>query len=101
MNRSLTRIATPVLGTVLYVMMALAGSAGAQVTSSIAIRVRVVDSAHVPIANADVAVVHGLNDVLAAGATNRDGVLLLRPSLREDNYQVVVRKLGYDRASKF
>ena len=103
MNRSLRRIATRVIVTVLYAMIALSAPARAraQVTNPVTIRVRVVDSARAPIANADVAVVHGLNDVLASGTTDRNGVLRLRPAQREDNYQIVVRKLGYARGSRF
>ena len=101
MNRSLVRVGTRVLARALCMTTALSVASRGQLASPVAIHVHVVDSAHAPIANADVAVVHGLNDVLAAGQTDRNGLLLLRFSRHEDNYQVVVRKLGYARASKF
>lgn len=80
---------------------AVAAPAGAQTRGPVMIRVRVVDTVNTPIATADVSVVRGLNEVLATGTTDRTGVKVLRLDTRADDYQVIARKVGFARASKF
>jgi hypothetical protein len=76
-------------------------SVSAQVSSPVTIRVHVVDSASVPVENADVSIVKGLKEVVTAGTTDRNGVYVLHVDVREDSYQLVVRKIGFARGSRF
>ena len=39
--------------------------------------------------------------MLATGTTDRNGVKVLRLDTRADDYQVIARKVGFARASKF
>ena len=77
------------------------GSSGAQVVErQSVVRIQVVDSAGGPLANADVSVVEGLARVIAAGVTDSAGFRgLTVPS--SGSYQVIARRLGYQRASLF
>ncbi len=82
-----------------------AGSAGAQstppATSSFTLRVHVADSAGVPVADADVAVMRGLTQTLAQGHTDQRGdQTLVIPHGRGDD-ELVIRKIGFQRASRF
>ncbi len=75
--------------------------AGAQSRGPVTIVARVVDSAQVPVAGADVSAIHDLTQVAAAGATDARGERVLRVNGQFPAYEIVVRKLGYSRASRF
>ncbi|MEO7457422.1 MAG: carboxypeptidase-like regulatory domain-containing protein [Gemmatimonadaceae bacterium] len=80
-----------------FVLMAPRAAAQAPVV----VTVTVVDSARAPVAGADVSIVRSLKDVVASGATDARGRRTLRITERLASYEVVVRKLGYARASRF
>jgi hypothetical protein len=61
----------------------------------------VVDSARAPIAGAEVSVVRGLNTQIVSGTTDVFGMRELRVARDEDAYQVVVRRIGYERGDRF
>ncbi|MEP6619875.1 MAG: carboxypeptidase regulatory-like domain-containing protein [bacterium] len=67
----------------------------------IVIVVHVTDSLRAPVENADVSVVRGVKDVLASGVTDRGGQRRLALDAREEDYQVVARKVGFARSSVF
>lgn len=75
-----------------------AGAVRAQQPSTV--RIAVVDTAGVPIANADVTILVGLSDVVAHGVTDAAGLRTL-PIPAAGGYQVVARRLGYARGSLF
>lgn len=79
----------------------LAPVAAAQRSRDVVIRVRVVDTANAPVSAADVSVVKGLQDLLGAGVTDDRGVRSLTVPRRDGDYQVVVRKIGYQRTERF
>jgi len=67
-----------------------------------AVHVRVRDSAGVAVRGAEVAVVRGLNDVRGSAMTDPHGDASVRISAAVgDEYQLVVRKIGYARADRF
>jgi hypothetical protein len=82
----------------LLLVAALAGSSLGAQTRSVA-RVRVVDSARVAIADANVSVVKGLNETLASATTDADGRRML--TFDPGDIEIVVRKIGFARASRF
>jgi len=64
------------------------------------VRVRVVDSAGAPIANAEVSALRGLTTIVPGGPTDTLG----RRSFmipRGENYEVVARRIGYQRGEQF
>jgi hypothetical protein len=65
------------------------------------VRVRVVDSAGTPIANAEVSALHGLNTVVAGGATDSAGRRTFNIPRDGGEYQVVARRIGYQRGDQF
>ena len=65
------------------------------------VTVRVVDSAAAPIAGADVAVVRGIDDVVASNPSNGDGRATLIVKDGAGDLEIVVRKIGYLRADQF
>jgi hypothetical protein len=62
--------------------------------------VHVVDSAGVALANADVAIVHGLTTTVANGVTDATGRRMLGVPVGGE-YQLVVRRIGFQRADQF
>lgn len=68
---------------------------------SVSVRVRVVDSAGALVPGADVAIVSGVNAILASATSDVTNSRALRFTTKESSYQIVVRKLGYARASRF
>jgi carboxypeptidase family protein len=67
-----------------------------------AVQVRVRDSAGVAVGGAEVAVVRGLNDVRGSATTDGRGTAAVRiTAAAGDEYQLVVRKIGYARADRF
>ena len=76
------------------------GKSAAQ-ARTITIRVQATDSAGAPLADADVALVRGLNAILSRGTTDATGRRQLILANAEGDYQVVVRKVGYTRSDQF
>jgi hypothetical protein len=72
----------------------------ARAQQGVLVRVRVVDSAGAPVANAEVSALHGLTTVVAGGPTDSLG----RRSFtipRGGDYEVVARRIGYQRGQQF
>ncbi len=65
------------------------------------ISVHVIDSGRVAIEGADVAVLVGLSQSKASGATDQSGHVSLTVTHPEGDYQLVVRKIGYNRSDEF
>lgn len=65
------------------------------------VRVRVVDSAGVPVAESDVQLLHGLGAPVARGATDSLGRRTFVLPLRPGEYSVAVRKVGHRRVDRF
>ena len=65
------------------------------------VNVRVIDSAAAPIAGADVAVVRGIDNVVASGSSNVDGRTMLVVKDGSGDFEIVVRKIGYLRGDQF
>lgn len=76
-------------------------AANAQRVDSVTVRLRVADTANRPVAGADVSVIHGLNDVRAAGVADANGTRVLRLARTNDAIEIVARRIGYARASVF
>ncbi len=82
----------------LAVMLALPSVVAAQQT---VVRVRVVDSAGTPMVNADVAAVRGLNTAVGGGPTDSAGRRTFIIPRDGGEYQVVARRIGYQRGEQF
>lgn len=82
-------------------VIALPSALSAQGAGAVHVSVRVADSSNAPVSGADVSVVHGLASTLAHGLTNGDGRVTLSVVRADSNVQLVVRKIGYDRAYRF
>jgi hypothetical protein len=67
------------------------------------VRVLVIDSARAKVSAAEVSVVQGVNTVLASGLTDDAGArtLTLKREQTVQDYQLVVRKVGYKRTERF
>jgi Carboxypeptidase regulatory-like domain len=65
------------------------------------VRVVVRDSASHPLRGADVTIVHGLNDAVASSVTDDRGFTSLNVALRSGDYQLVVRRVGFDPVERF
>lgn len=65
------------------------------------VRVFVVDSAGAAVTGADLAVLRGLNDVIAHATTDRFGRASLGVTAEPGDYDIVIRKLGYPRSDRF
>lgn len=78
-------------------LAAVAGRASAQQV----VRVRVTDSTGVAIPDADVSLVHGLQTVVARGATDATGARTLGGALGRGEFALVVRKIGFVRVDRF
>jgi hypothetical protein len=91
----------PVLAAFLAAFLAV--SLGAQVPQapSVVVRARVVDSANVPIAGAEVSVLEGLKDVRATGLTDAAGRITLIIMRGEGQRELVARKIGLARSGTF
>ena len=88
-------------GTLLLFAPARPASAQTPAHSTLAVNVRVVDSTSAPIAGADVAIVRGLNEPVANGSTDDRGRLSLTLTDPQGDYQLVVRKIGFNRTDQF
>jgi hypothetical protein len=76
-------------------------AAQAPVRPPIVVNVHVMDSAGVGVDAADVAVVHGINDVRANGTTDGRGRVSLTVADPQGDYQLVVRRIGFARGDQF
>jgi hypothetical protein len=65
------------------------------------LEVRVRDMTGAPVAGARVMVVRGINDVRVASATDSAGLVRLALDSAEGDLQLVMRKIGYERADRF
>jgi len=86
----------------LAILGLIGSAAGAQTRAPLQVTVRVHDDVGV-VRGADVSVVIGLNDARVSGVTDERGgltVALSAPNASAE-YQVVVRKIGYERADRF
>jgi hypothetical protein len=68
---------------------------------SVVLRVRVTDSTNTPVAGAELSVVRGLKGVLASVVTDSGGRRTLTVRLDSGSYQLVSRRIGYSRDSRF
>ena len=68
---------------------------------STTVRVVVRDSASHPVRGADVTIVHGLNDVVASSVTDDRGLTSLDLAMRVGDYELVVRRVGFDPVERF
>jgi hypothetical protein len=64
------------------------------------VRVFVVDSSGAAVTGAELAILRGLNDVIAHGTTDRYGRASLGFAAKSGEYDVVVRKIGYPRSDR-
>jgi hypothetical protein len=71
------------------------------VVPPLVINVRVIDSTGLAIEGADAAVLVGLSDSKAAGTTDPSGHVSLTVAEPSGDYQLVVRKIGYNRSDQF
>lgn len=81
--------------------LCVASASLAQAPRQIVVRVRVVDTVGAPVGGAEVAVVRGLNTQVASGMTDAGGMRVTTVPRDDDPYQVVVRRIGYQRAERF
>lgn len=89
----------PLRRAVVAAALVLPGAAAAQ--SAAVVRVHVVDSTGAPVADAGVSIVRGVNQVVAAGATDAAGRRTLTAAMPAGDVQLVVRKIGHQRADRF
>ena len=73
----------------------------AQLSSTVAVGVRVVDSTGAPIRDADVSILRDVSTVLAQGTTNSGGRVRLSLTRAEGTFQLRVRKIGFQRGYRF
>jgi hypothetical protein len=78
----------------------IASSAAAQRSKQSVVRVFVVDSAGTAVTGAELAVVRGLNAVIAHGSTDHYGRASLGFAGDDGEYDIVVRKIGYPRSDR-
>jgi len=70
-------------------------------TRQAVVRVFVVDSSGSAVTGAELAILRGLNGVIAHGATDQYGRASLRFAAEPGDYDIVIRKLGYPRSDRF
>ena len=75
--------------------------ARSQASPKVTIAVRVVDSANAPIAGADVSVVRDVSAAVAHAATNAAGRTWLSVPRADGDFQLEVRKIGFQRGYRF
>jgi hypothetical protein len=90
-NRAVAVLRVALVATMLWVPSRL----GAQRSVEVSVRVRVIDSAGAPIADADASVVHGTTDIIAHASTNRSGQAILSLKREGGEFQLVVRRVGF------
>ena len=94
-------VAMRVVSVAAIAVAGLGALAGAQSPRELLVRVRVVDTAHAPIAGAEVSIVRELKTQLASGVTDGLGTRDLRVPRGDGEYQIVVRRIGYQRNERF
>jgi hypothetical protein len=85
-------------------LFGLAATSTAQTTSPTRVEVQVRDTSGRGVNGAEVAIVHGLNEARASGLTDDRGRLTLSIASgvsTQDDYHLVVRKIGFERAERF
>lgn len=87
--------------TALLLISLVAPKVAAQATLSTAVHVLVRDSTRRAVGGADVTIVRGLNDVLAHATSDDNGRSTLVVPPAADNYQLIVRHIGYQRVDRF
>jgi hypothetical protein len=65
------------------------------------VTVRVTDSAAAPLANVELSVLHKLKPIATSLRTNTDGRSVLRLRIDSGSYEVVARRVGFQRAGRF
>jgi len=91
-------------GIALLIAICLTSRASAQTLHQARVNVIVRDSAGAPVAGAEASVVQGLNTSRAGGTTDDRGRISLSiadVASSHDDYQLVVRKIGYTRGERF
>jgi hypothetical protein len=92
------RLIATALAPVVVLLSSSAEARGQQ--PSIGVRVRVVDSSGKGIGGASVELIRGLSTRVANGTTDNDGVAAVRAP-RDEDLEVVVRRIGFQRRSVF
>jgi len=88
------------LGFTSIVVVDRAGSQALAV-APLAVNVRVVDTAGLVVSGADVAIIRRINESVASGTTDGGGRATLTVTAPQGDYQLVVRKIGYNRSDQF
>src|SRR5436190_15418752 len=101
MHTRIARSILPMAALLSASLLAPSPAAHAQGRTSTVVRVQVTDSTGTPVNGADVSLIAGLNNVLGRGITDDAGRQVLVASLDSGDYQVVVRRLGFQRAERF
>lgn len=96
------RIGTTIIGLAGLVGLVGSGAAGAQNAPAARVTVVVRDSSSA-VSGADVSLVFGIHDARASGVTDERGRVMLSLAAPDTNvdYQLVVRKIGYERSDLF
>ena len=87
--------------TSLFATRAAAQATPAPAISPLVVSVHVIDSTGIAIEGADVAVLVGLSESKATGTTDPSGHVALTVTEPRGDYQLVVRKIGYNRSDQF
>ncbi len=85
-------------------LTSVSGAAQATATPTIpplVVSVRVIDSAGIAVDGAEAAVLVGLSESKASGTTDPSGHVSLTVEQPQGDYQLVVRKIGYNRSDQF
>jgi hypothetical protein len=90
--------------TILAACMTTAAAAQTQSQPTIPpliVAVRVIDSTGLAVEGADAAILVGINEAKATGTTDPSGHVSLTVTEPQGDYQLVVRKIGYNRSDQF
>lgn len=85
----------------LAAMIVAARGARAQDSTQTLVRVRLSDSAGVRVADAELTIIRGLHDTVAAGHSSASGEWSLFVARNAAPYQLIARKIGLNRAQRF
>jgi hypothetical protein len=92
---------TALVATAQAFMFAARTAAQAPGSPPLIVSVRVIDSAGVAIEGADAAILVGISESKATGTTDPSGHVSLTVTEPRADYQLAVRKIGYNRSDKF
>jgi hypothetical protein len=95
---SMRRAALRIIG---GLSIAAAGIGAQEAPATTTVRVHVRDSTGTAVSGADLTIVQGLHDVVVSGSTDGDGRRGLSIPKNGSDYQLVVRRLGYQRVNRF